>query len=94
MDWLIQSSAAETGTDVSKYKEVLQRLKEAGEKATIVSPDMGYLEINPPFLNRLISPRAQQLVKNSPGRSSRQMCEDPGPAALDPTKSALAGLEE
>src|SRR3712207_2864055 len=50
MDWLIQEFKKDTGLDVSKDKMVLQRLKEAAEKAKIELSSTMETEINLPFL--------------------------------------------
>src|SRR5438034_7205630 len=48
MDWLIQEFRGETGIDVSRDKMVLQRLKEAAEKAKIELSSTMETEINLP----------------------------------------------
>jgi molecular chaperone DnaK len=50
MDWLIAEFRKDTGLDVSKDKMVLQRLKEAAEKAKIELSSALQTEINLPFL--------------------------------------------
>src|SRR5512136_1850202 len=50
IDWLIAEFKKESGLDVSKDKMVLQRLKEAAEKAKIELSSMAETEINLPFL--------------------------------------------
>jgi molecular chaperone DnaK len=50
MNWLIQEFKRDTGLDVSKDKMVLQRLKEAAEKAKIELSSTTETEINLPFL--------------------------------------------
>jgi molecular chaperone DnaK len=50
MDWLIQEFKNDTGIDVSGDKMVLQRLKEAAEKAKIDLSSVKETEINLPFL--------------------------------------------
>ena len=50
MDWLIAEFKKDTGLDVSKDKMVLQRLKEAAEKAKIELSSAPQTEINLPFL--------------------------------------------
>ncbi|MBI5478627.1 MAG: molecular chaperone DnaK, partial [Deltaproteobacteria bacterium] len=50
MDWLIAEFKRDTGIDVSKDKMVLQRLKEAAEKAKIELSTVAETEINLPFL--------------------------------------------
>src|SRR3954466_8378304 len=48
--WIIDEFRKDTGIDVSKDKMVLQRLKEAGEKAKIELSSTQETEINLPFL--------------------------------------------
>jgi molecular chaperone DnaK len=50
MDWLIGEFRKDTGIDVSKDKMVLQRLKEAAEKAKIELSSTMETDINLPFL--------------------------------------------
>src|SRR6266540_1263369 len=50
IDWLIAEFKKDTGIDVSKDKMVLQRLKEAAEKAKIELSSMAETELNLPFL--------------------------------------------
>ncbi|HLL04220.1 MAG TPA: Hsp70 family protein, partial [Myxococcaceae bacterium] len=50
MDWLITEFKKDNGLDVSKDKMVLQRLKEASEKAKIELSSTNETEINLPFL--------------------------------------------
>jgi molecular chaperone DnaK len=50
IDWLIAEFRKDTGIDVSKDKMVLQRLKEAAEKAKIELSSMMETEVNLPFL--------------------------------------------
>jgi len=50
IQWLLQTFKADTGLDVSKDRLVLQRLKDAAEKAKIELSQTGETEINLPFL--------------------------------------------
>jgi len=50
MDWLIAEFRKDQGIDVSKDKMVLQRLREAAEKAKIELSQVLETEINLPFL--------------------------------------------
>lgn len=50
IDWLISEFKKDTGMDVSKDKMVLQRLKEAAEKAKIELSSVPETDINLPFL--------------------------------------------
>jgi molecular chaperone DnaK len=50
IDWLLEEFRRDTGIDVSKDKMVLQRLKEASEKAKIDLSNIFETDINLPFL--------------------------------------------
>ena len=50
MDWLVAEFKKDTGLDVTKDKMVIQRLKEAAEKAKIELSSANETEINLPFL--------------------------------------------
>jgi molecular chaperone DnaK len=50
IDWLLDEFRRDTGLDVSKDKMVIQRLKEAGEKAKIDLSSVFETDINLPFL--------------------------------------------
>src|SRR2546422_435906 len=89
MDWLIQEFRAETGIDVSKDKMVLQRLKEASEKAKIELSSTMETEINLPFLTA-DQTGPKHLVKRLSRAKFEQMCEDLFHRALEPTKKCLA----
>jgi len=89
MDWLIQEFRAETSIDVSKDKMVLQRLKEASEKAKIELSSTMETEINLPFLTA-DQTGPKHLVKRLSRAKFEQMCEDLFQRALEPTKKCLA----
>ena len=50
MDWIISEFRAETGIDVSKQSDALQRIKEEAEKAKIALSSSQEYEINLPFI--------------------------------------------
>ncbi len=89
MDWLIQEFRGETGIDVSKDKMVLQRLKEASEKAKIELSSTMETEINLPFLTA-DQTGPKHLVKKLTRAKFEQMCDDLFQRALEPTKKCLA----
>ncbi|HWT85145.1 MAG TPA: molecular chaperone DnaK [Myxococcales bacterium] len=89
MDWLIQEFRGKTGIDVSKDKMVLQRLKEAAEKAKIELSSTMETEINLPFLTA-DQTGPKHLVKKLTRAKFEQMCEDLFQRALEPTKKCLA----
>ena len=102
MDWLIQEFKKENGIDVSKDKIVLQRLKEAAEKAKIELSSTTTSEINLPFLTadatgpkhlnmKLTRAKFEDLCAGNTTPATSNLFE----RALGPTKQALkdSGLE-
>src|SRR5205809_3179684 len=93
MDWLVAEFKKETGIDVSKDKMVLQRLKEASEKAKIELSSTMETEINLPFLTA-DQTGPKHLVKRLSRAKFEQMCEDLFQRALEPTKKCLADAKK
>src|SRR5467141_3075784 len=89
MDWLITEFKKDTGLDVSKDKMVLQRLKEAAEKAKIELSATMETEINLPFLTA-DQTGPKHLVKKLSRAKFEQMCDDLFQRAIEPTKKCLA----
>ena len=89
IDWLIGEFKSDTGLDVSSDNMVLQRLKEAAEKAKIELSTAQQTEINLPFLTADASgPKHMQL---SLTRSKfEQMIEPLVERTLIPVKKAIA----
>ena len=89
MDWLIAEFKKDQGIDVSKDKMVLQRLKEAAEKAKIELSSVAETEINLPFLTADATGPKHLQIKLSRSKLEQLM----GPLvdrAKEPTKKALA----
>ncbi|MFL5456827.1 MAG: molecular chaperone DnaK, partial [Myxococcales bacterium] len=93
MDWLIGEFKKDAGIDVSKDKMVLQRLKEAGEKAKIELSSTQETEINLPFLTA-DQTGPKHLVKKLSRAKFEQMCDDLFQRALEPTKKCLADAKK
>jgi molecular chaperone DnaK len=89
MDWLIAEFRRDTGMDVSKDKMVLQRLKEAAEKAKIELSSMLETEINLPFLTADQTGPKHLAVKLSRARLE-QLVEPLIERSLTPTRKCLA----
>ena len=89
MEWLIAEFKTDTGIDVSKDKMVLQRLKEAAEKAKIELSSMTETEINLPFLTADATGPKHLNIKLTRAKLEA-MCEDLFKRAFDPTQKALA----
>jgi len=105
MEWLIAEFKKETGIDVSKDRMVLQRLKEAAEKAKIELSSTMETEINLPFLTadasgpkhlmlKLSRSKLEQLVMDLVERSiepCRQAMKDAGVSPSDIDEVVLVG---
>ncbi len=93
MEWLIDEFKKENGIDVSKDKMVLQRLKEAAEKAKIELSSVLETEINLPFLTA-DQTGPKHLVKKLSRAKFEQMCDDLFQRAIEPTKKCLADAKK
>ncbi|HYR56961.1 MAG TPA: Hsp70 family protein, partial [Myxococcaceae bacterium] len=87
MDWLIAEFKKDNGIDVSKDKKVLQRLKEAAEKAKIELSSMMETEINLPFLTADASGPKHMQVKLSRAKLE-QLMGDLVNRTIEPCKKA------
>ncbi|HVI74867.1 MAG TPA: molecular chaperone DnaK [Anaeromyxobacteraceae bacterium] len=89
IDWLIAEFRKDTGIDVSKDKMVLQRLKEAAEKAKIELSSTMETEINLPFLTADQTGPKHLAIKLSRAKLE-QMVEPLITRSLEPTRKCLA----
>jgi molecular chaperone DnaK len=89
MDWLIAEFKKDQGIDVSKDKMVIQRLREAAEKAKIELSTVAETEINLPFLTADASGPKHMQVKLSRAKLE-QLMGDLIQRTIEPTKKALA----
>ncbi|MEP6654997.1 MAG: molecular chaperone DnaK [Myxococcales bacterium] len=89
MDWLIAEFKKDQGIDVSKDKMVIQRLREAAEKAKIELSSVMETEINLPFLTADASGPKHMQIKLSRAKLESLM-EDLVQKTVEPTKKALA----
>src|SRR5437773_1251310 len=89
MDWLIAEFRKDQGIDVSKDKMVLQRLREAAEKAKIELSSLQETEINLPFLTADASGPKHLQIKISRAKLE-QLMGDLVTRTVEPTKKALA----
>ncbi|MBK9069730.1 MAG: molecular chaperone DnaK [Myxococcales bacterium] len=93
MDWLIAEFKTDSGIDVSKDKMVLQRLKEAAEKAKIELSNVQETEINLPYLTADAT-GPKHLLKKISRAKFEQMIEDIVARAMEPCKRALADAQK
>src|SRR5256885_8336557 len=89
MDWLVAEFKKDTGIDVSKDKMVLQRLKEAAEKAKIELSSVQETEINLPYLTADAAGPKHLQMKLSRAKLE-QLMGDLVQRTIEPTKKALA----
>jgi molecular chaperone DnaK len=89
MDWLIAEFKKDQGIDVSKDKMVIQRLREASEKAKIELSSVSETEINLPFLTADASGPKHMQIKLSRAKLE-QLMGDLVQRTIEPTKKALA----
>jgi molecular chaperone DnaK len=89
IDWLIAEFKKEQGIDVSRDKMVLQRLKEAAEKAKIELSSVMETEVNLPFLTADQTGPKHLQIKLTRSKLE-QMIGDLVNRSLEPTKKALA----
>jgi molecular chaperone DnaK len=89
IDWLIAEFKKDTGIDVSRDKMVLQRLKEAAEKAKIELSTTMESEINLPFLTADQSGPKHLSLKLTRAKFE-QLVEDLVQKTVGPTRRALA----
>jgi molecular chaperone DnaK len=89
MDWLIAEFKKDQGLDVSKDKMVIQRLREAAEKAKIELSSVSETEINLPFLTADASGPKHMQVKLSRAKLE-QLMGDLVNRTVEPCKKALA----
>ncbi|ABF89984.1 chaperone protein DnaK [Myxococcus xanthus DK 1622] len=94
MDWLITEFKKDTGLDVSKDKMVLQRLKEAAEKAKIELSAAMETDINLPFLTADATGPKHLNVKLTRAKFEA-MIDDLIERSLEPCRKCLkdAGVE-
>jgi len=88
VEWLLAEFKAETGMDVSKDKMVLQRLKEAGEKAKIELSSTLRTEVNLPFLTA-DQTGPKHLVRELTRAKLEQLIDDLIERSLVPTRKCL-----
>ncbi|HET6280721.1 MAG TPA: molecular chaperone DnaK [Polyangia bacterium] len=89
MDWLIAEFKKDQGIDVSKDKMVIQRLREAAEKAKIELSSVNETEINLPFLTADASGPKHMQIKLSRAKLE-QLMGDLINRTMEPLKKALA----
>ncbi len=93
MDWLVAEFKKDTGIDVSKDKMVIQRLKEAAEKAKIELSSTSETTINLPFLTADASGPKHMNVRLSRAKLE-SMIQDLVERSMEPVRKALADAKK
>ena len=93
MEYLVAEFKKDQGLDVSKDKMVLQRLKEASEKAKIELSSTMETTINLPFLTA-DAPGPKHMNMRLTRAKLEQLCDDLFVRSLEPCKKALADAKK
>jgi molecular chaperone DnaK len=93
IDYLIAEFKKDSGIDVSKDRMVLQRLKDAAEKAKIELSSTMETEINIPFLTADTSGPKHLQIRMSRAKLE-SLCEDLVMRSFEPVKKALSDAKK
>jgi molecular chaperone DnaK len=100
VDWLAGEFKSDTGIDLSKQPDALQRLKEEGEKAKKALSSSQQYDINLPFITADAS-GPKHLTKSLSRAKLEQLCDDlfertikPVKACVDDAKVDLSKIDE
>jgi molecular chaperone DnaK len=88
MDWIISEFRAETGVDVSKQSDALQRIKEEAEKAKIALSSSQEYEINLPFITADAT-GPKHIQKKLTRAKLEQLTDDLFERTIRPVKACL-----
>jgi molecular chaperone DnaK len=89
MDWIITEFKAESGVDVSKQSDALQRIKEEAEKAKIALSSSQEYEINLPFITADAT-GPKHIQKKLTRAKLEQLTDSLFERTIRPVKSCLA----
>jgi len=88
MTWVIEDFKKETGIDLSKQADALQRIKEESEKAKIALSSAQEYEINLPFVTADAS-GPKHIVKKLTRAKLEQLCDELIDRTIKPVEAAL-----
>jgi molecular chaperone DnaK len=88
MNWIIEDFKKETGLDLSKQPDALQRIKEESEKAKIALSSTMEYEINLPFITADAS-GPKHIVKKLTRAKLEQLCDALIERTIGPVKNCL-----
>src|SRR5213596_2194552 len=95
MDWIVNEFKKESGIDLTKQPDAIQRIKEESEKAKIALSSTQEYEINLPFITADAS-GPKHIQKKLTRSKMEQLCDDLFQRTVPPGKACLkdAGLTE
>src|SRR5881296_3823978 len=88
MDWIINEFKKETGIDLTKQPDAIQRIKEEAEKAKIALSSTQEYEINLPFITADAS-GPKHIQKKLTRSKMEQLCDDLFQRTVPPVKACL-----
>ena len=88
MDWIIDEFKKDTGIDLRKQPDAVQRIKEEAEKAKIALSSTQEYEINLPFITADAS-GPKHIQKKLTRSKMEQLCDDLFERTIPPVKSCL-----
>src|SRR5712664_2754509 len=88
MDWIIDEFKKDTGIDLSKQPDAVQRIKEEAEKAKIALSSTQEYEINLPFITADAS-GPKHVQKKLTRSKLEQLCDDLFQRTIPPVKACL-----
>ena len=89
MDWIIGEFKSESGIDLSKQPDAIQRIKEESEKAKIALSSSQEYEINLPFVTADAS-GPKHIQKKLTRSKLEQLCDDLFERTIRPVKACIA----
>jgi len=94
MDWILDEFKKESGMDLRKQPDALQRIKEEAEKAKIALSSAQQYEINLPFITADAS-GPKHIQKTLSRAKMEQLCDELFERTIKPVKACLndAGIE-
>jgi molecular chaperone DnaK len=94
MDWILDEFKKDSGMDLRKQPDALQRIKEEAEKAKIALSSAQQYEINLPFITADAS-GPKHIQKTLSRAKMEQLCDDLFERTIKPVKACLndAGIE-
>src|SRR5262245_62842763 len=88
MDWIVEEFKKETGIDLTKQPDAIQRIKEEAEKAKIALSSVQEYEINLPFITADAS-GPKHIQKKLTRAKLEQLTDDLVQRTVPPVKACL-----